>query len=155
MQTSDIYAFTNPVFLAVNISEFLCEYQKKKGSCFLPISYIVAPIIFSEKIRKTLLHTNKRTGFLNWLYNNPELVMEISLMIKKTKQYTNKAILFGTQVDLISINDAGFLVANKKNSKLKIYGEADKEIIKYAQRLGEWLSNLDDEDVFYNLGVIL
>lgn len=154
MQTIDIYAYTNPVFLSANIYEFLKGYQEKKKSCFYPVVYLATPIILSKKINKYFDHTNKKTEFLNWLYKHPEIQLEISQMINKTKKYTNKAIVFGIQTQIFSITEKGYVSVNKSISKKGIVGN-DLVYMKYSNRLGYWLGSLNENDIFYSLGVLL
>lgn len=154
MNSTDIYAYTNPAFLAANINEFLKGYHEKKSSCFFPIIYLVTPIVLSKKINKYLENTNKKTEFLNLLYRHPEVTLELSKMISKTKQYSDRAIMFGNQLGIFEIDSKGY-VSSKRNIPQKKISEQNLNYLKYANRLGYWLGSLDESEIFYNLGVLL
>lgn len=154
MESTDIYSHTNPTFLVANINEFLKGYEEKKDSCFYPIIYLVAPIILSKKINKYLEHTNKKTEFLNWLYQYPEITLDLSKKISNTKHYSNRAIIFGCQLGIFEVDQNGYLSSNGTISKKKI-DKNDLIYLKYSNRLGYWLGSLDESEIFLNLGVFL
>lgn len=154
MESIDVYAYTNPTFLTLNMNEFLKGYGEKKEACFFPLLYLVAPIILSNKINKYLLNTNKKTEFISWLYKHPEVKVNIAQMIDRTKKYSNKAIIFGGQIGVFKINENGYI--STKTNKLKLNENKNNEIyLKYSQRLGQWLADIDESQIFLHLGVIL
>lgn len=154
MESIDIYAYTNPAFLVANINEFLKGYKEKKDSCFYPIIYLVAPMILSKKINKYFEHTNKKTEFLNLIYQYPEITLDLSKMINKTKHYSNRAIIFGSQLGIFEVDQRGYL-SSKGNIPKNKMNENDLVYLKYSNRLGYWLGSLDESEIFFSLGVIL
>lgn len=154
MNSTDIYAYTNPAFLVANINEFLKGYHEKKESCFFPVIYLVAPMVLSKKINRYFESTNKRTEFLNLIYRHPEITLELSKIINKTKIYSDRAIIFGSQLGIFEIDTKGYLSSKCNISKKKI-NEENMKYLKYANRLGYWLGSLDESEIFYNIGVLL
>lgn len=154
MESVDVYAYTNPAFVAVNINEFLKGYKEKKESCFYPVAYLVAPIVLSSKMNKYFEHTNKKTEFLNLIYRHPEVTLELPNMISKTKEYSNRAIIFGTQLGILKMDERGYLSTNL-NTPVKNISDSISVYLKYSNRLGYWLGSLDESDIFFSLGVQL
>lgn len=154
MESIDIYAYTNPTFLTLNMAEFLHGYGEKKEKCFFPILYLVTPIILSNKINKHLLHTNKKTEFFNWLYKHPEIKITLPQMLYKTKKYSNRAIIFGSQIGIFKVDENGYVSTKTNKVNFKI-SKDDEKYLKYSRRLGCWLANIDESQLFLHIGVIL
>ena len=154
VESIDIYAYTNPTFLTLNMEEFLRGYGEKKEECFFPLLYLIAPVVLSNKINKHLLHTNKKTEFISWLYKHPDIKLSLPQMIDRTKKYSNKAIVFGSQIGIFKVNENGYISTITNKSKVKI-SKNNEMYLKYSHRLGYWIANLDESQLFLHIGVTL
>ncbi|WP_242917367.1 three component ABC system middle component [Pontibacter liquoris] len=151
----DIFAATNPIFCAVVLHYFLKGHHeaKEKGIDF-PLMFLPVPILLSQDIMSTMVQTNKKTTFLNWIVANPIIRIGIGDRITNTTAITKSAIRFGLNNQLITITEDGKFLPNGEISDSKAKQLGIQNYTTIAQRFGSWIGNLDSpEAVFFALGI--
>lgn len=155
--SADTYAMSNPALTSLLLWQFAKSYREAGGAApALPLSFIVLPIAMSGPAIRSFAGTNRTTGFLTWLSRRPELMIELAGNIADARDLTSEALSFGIAYRLFTINSDGALAADSNAVKLRKTGLRPDErvdMLRVAQRLGSWTSQLPDATVFFSLGI--
>lgn len=157
-RTLDIYAMTNPSFCTTILWSYILGYTENDHlGCEYPLAFLPIPLLLSKQILKTFDGTNVRTGFMHWILENQNILVDIAKRIELTSDYTRQAILFGTKYDLFVIKSEGRILVEERinTSKLKSNYELN-HLVKISSRLGRWVGEVKStKEIFYSLGVTL
>lgn len=148
---------SNPALTSLLLWQFAKSYRETGGAApALPLAFIVLPIAMSGPTIRSFAGTNRTTGFLTWLTRRPELLIELGSNIAAARDLTSEALSFGIAYRLFTINSDGALEADKNAVKLKNPGlrlDERVDMLRAAQRLGSWTSQLPNATVFFSLGI--
>lgn len=151
----DLYATTNPAFGSALLWSFLTGAGESGQGLEFPLLFLPLPILLSST-RETLLHTNRRTGFHAWLERHPEVRVDLAPRVERMQLITRRAILYGSQVQLITAGVDGRFRATSalREARLSRTGPAVRAMFPLARRLGAWIGEVGaTRDVLYALGL--
>ncbi|MCG5240947.1 three component ABC system middle component [Azospirillum doebereinerae] len=142
----DTFNATNPAFTAITLHEFTKAYVETAGKGVdFPTLFLPIPIVLSDALKETFTHTNKNTGFFEWLNRSPEVMLNLDDRLSSTVKITQQAIRFGLQAKLIRIDDLGQFRADMAGIKIKPSLSKYKIIannLSRAKRLGHWVGGV-------------
>lgn len=160
--TLDIYAYTNPAFTALILTEFSAHYpiyaskSKQLVGTALPLFFLAYPILFSEKGRKSFLGTNTSTGFFGWLDRHPEVRVDFAQEVRAGKPYVQNALLFAVDRGLLETDGWHFWPLNQppwKKPAWKVKSDERGQMLFNARSLGVWMGRVNLPTIFQALGV--
>lgn len=150
----DIFNATNPAFGSTILHEFTKAYAETAGrGVDFPILFLPIPIVLSDALKETFAHTNKNTGFFEWLNRSPEVTLNLDERVSSTIQLTQQAIRFGLQAKLISMDTLGQFHANTAGLKSKTTLSKYRSIaenLSRAKRLGHWIGGVQSINTVFN-----
>lgn len=157
-QTIDIYAATNPAFCALVLRAFCDGFvSRAHHGVDYPLIFLPIPILLSGNISTSIRHTNKNTGFINWIAKNPHVLINFHSRLKNTMEFSRRAVLFGIQHNLIWISEGIQILPSDVSLPRQLSWPVSDErgmILVYAKRLGLWLGTLDSvQTVLATMGV--
>ena len=146
----DIFAATNPAFCSLIIFNFCKGYfnETKIGVPF-PLLILPLPIILSNDLAKSFDGTNVKTGFFRWVENNPEILLDLTIRINESNEFLKPAIEFGVFKRIFQIDSSGFLIPVENSVKKRNKPKLEK-LFKYADRLGNWIGQVNSTKTIYN-----
>jgi hypothetical protein len=150
----DVFAETNPAFCALILFKF-CQgyYNETKEGVPFPLVLLPLPIILSNDLSKSFEHTIATTGFFRWIEKNPEILIDLSKRINDSSEFIKPAIEFGLYKKIIQVDNSGFLTPIKSSINNRKKPELDY-LFKYAERLGNWIGQVNSTKTIYNhLGI--
>lgn len=143
--TYDLYAETNPAFIAYLLQRFILKYRGE--TVILPhisLSYLAVPIALTGNLESTFSKTNSRTGFLPWLSKFPEVRIGLHSNIEVCKDVTLSGIKAGVYGGLLTITETAHLnLGNAKSPPENLKGQlpdAPKACVSRIERLGGWMA---------------
>ena len=152
----DIFAETNPAFGSLILFHF-CKgyYQETKVGVPFPLLLLPLPILLSNDLARIFNSTNIKTGFFQWIGNNPEVLLDLTQKVNGANEFLKPAIKFGIFKKIFQVNNSGFLVPVDKSIKKSSKSELDN-LFKYAERLGSWIGQVNStKTIFNHLGLKL
>lgn len=162
--TLDIYAYTNPAFTALILTEFSAHYtipptkSKQLVGPALPLLFLAYPILFSEKGRMSFLGTNSSTGFFGWLERHPEVRVDFAQEVRAGKPYVQNALLFAVDHELLESDGWHFrpsIHSPWKRPTWKVKTDERGQMLFNARSLGVWMGSVNLPTIFQALGVSL
>lgn len=155
--SDDVFSASNPAFCALVLHYFLKGFnESNKNGVDFPILFLPIPLLLSTDVMSTLVHTNKATGFLNWITSNPLVKIDLHERIHNTIQITKDAILFGTQQGVLLVSDTAqfYPTGTIKEKDVKEIGLHSYTSV--SERFGYWSGKLDStKTLLYSLGITL
>lgn len=154
----DVFAATNPAFIAVLLRSFCEGYTKRANvGADYPLLFLVMPIVLTADVANTLQGTNAATGFLNWITRSPQVLIDFPLRMKHTTDFTNAAIAFAVRHGLLACDpEIRFVPSRAGLQREPSWPAADPRgrAMADARRLGHWLGELgSSRSAYYALGV--
>jgi hypothetical protein len=157
-----VYAQTNPAFAGNVLRSFVLEFgsdvqaQQKIGGCVYPLLFLPLALTFSRDKRRSFDHTNKATGFFDWLANSPQLRVGLGSDIRASIPYTKNAIVFSLAHGLLQTDGWQYWARSKPQWRKAPWSAKSDErgrILACARLLGAWCGQLGAATVFQALGV--
>ncbi len=150
MISSDIFAETNPAFCSIILLKFISGYfyVTSDGVPF-PLLILPLPILLSGDLCKSFEGTNQKTGFYRWLENNNGIILNLSVRVEESFAYFKPAIEFGFRKNIFLISENGKINPIAQNVK-NTFSPSIAEQIKYAERMGNWLGQINSVKTIYN-----
>jgi hypothetical protein len=144
--TYDLYAETNPAFIAYLLQRFVLKYcEKSEVPPHISLAYIAIPISLTGMLEGSFSATRSTTGFLPWLSRFPEVRIGLHSNVAASKDLTSKGLTAGVQGGLLRIADGCNLTLGgtkrpPENLKSKL-PESPKACVARAERLGGWMAS--------------
>lgn len=144
-RSTEIAHLINPPFCCILIVASILEYKKiNSDGMDFPLIFIILPIVFSKKIRKSL-PKNKSTPLTGWIEENSDIAITFYKRTISMKRFTQEALLFGLSNKWFILDESGKLQPQISKYKLDkssgIFGSETKEIIKKSGFLGRWFAS--------------
>jgi hypothetical protein len=143
--TYDLYAETNPAFIAFLLSRFVIKYLQTAGTGpNVSLAYVVVPISLTGSLESTFSATNSRTGFLQWLSRFPEVRTGLHSNIEASKDVVLSGLLASIHGRMVNLTNGHILTIGEgksppENVKSKLPA-APKATVSRAERLGVWMA---------------
>ena len=152
---SELRYLLNPAFCARVLYASFAEYEKHTGTPMpFPLVYLVLPLVLHKRTREAI---SSRTAFLNWIQNNPKLMIGFGKRAKELVPITNEALEFLIQAKRINVTLDGNIVINgseKKLSKTKFTDSEVRECILKAEHVARWFAITGKvQTIYISLGV--
>ena len=154
----------NPALGGYLLSIFANEYYKHSGN-FPPLQllFLVYPLLYIEELFTIITSTQKPTGLrgcMNKLKKNKiaknDYLLYIHSSIKNNKWIILSCIRLGMISGLISIDNDGAVIPLEVNQKrIKIKTKNIENMVKVAQKMGIWFSELSIAEIAQILKVRL
>lgn len=152
----DLYAETNPAFIAYLLQRFVKKFCDKSGnSPHISLAYLAVPISLTGILEGTFSATNSKTGFLPWLSRFPEVRIGLHSNIAASKDLTLSGIKAGVHGRFLNIVDGNRLALgdakgppNYLKSKLP---DKPKACVYRAERLGVWMANAGNPATIFSM----
>jgi hypothetical protein len=143
--TYDLYAETNPAFIAYLLQRFVLKYRgKTEAPPHISLSYLAVPIALTGNLESTFSGTNSRTGFLPWISRFPEVRIGLHSNLVVCKDVTLSGIKAGVHGRLLTITEAAHLnLGSAKSPPESLKGQlpdAPKACVSRIERLGGWMA---------------
>lgn len=107
--------------------------------------------------RKTREKISSRTKLLNWIQQNPDLLIGFAQRTSNLIEITNEAIELLLQTGIIKVTNNAELEVNsmiKGLSKTKFVDDEIKDCLKKSEHVGKWFANTGKvETIYIGLGV--
>lgn len=160
MVSSDVYTITNPVLGSIVLWSFLQGYESNsERGCFYPLLLLPLPLVLSESIRNEFKGTNSATGLYTWVSRNQKVLLRFNERVKKTNQFSKKAIVFACSNKIMHFQEDGTLISSNKGiikKNMNSLSSELKEMLSVSKRLGYWMSQMDSPSSILNsLGLTL
>jgi hypothetical protein len=141
---NEIVNLLNSPFCAVLIWETINQYKDEGYDGFpFPLLYLVLPITLHRKTREALPRS-RTTKLHSWLQKNPHFKIGFSERTRQTITYTNNALTYGLQKEILIITDEGQVSIGANLIKPIHYSRNANEVYecrKKAQFLGKWFAD--------------
>lgn len=139
---------------ALALSGFTIEYYKNKNNICgptLPILMPVLPMVLHEDTALTLHKKHKQGGFYKSIYENRMISIGLQQRMEAMANQTFQALNFAFASKILNYdNSTNQIVPLRRTSPLKLINSSYVEIrriIKAAERLGYWFSEMELEQI--------
>ncbi len=142
----DIFAATNPAYVASIIWQFVEGYVKEDDAgCEYPLVYLPLPIVSSSLYAKTLHGTNTKTGLVEWLNRNAWVPTELATSVQDAKRLSLSGLHLALSNGMIGLGpEHKIVVTGKLKNKSKVIADNSqlKTSLQMAERLGRWFGQV-------------
>lgn len=147
--TYDLYAETNPAFIAYLLQRFVLKHRgKAERPPHISLSYLAVPIALTGNLESTFSGTNSRTGFLAWVSRFPEIRIELNSNIAVCRDVVLSGIKAGVHGRLLTITETAHLnlgsAKSPPESQKGQLPDAAKACVSRIERLGGWMADAGD-----------
>lgn len=155
----DVIANSNPAICALTLYVFGREFTNVAGTPpDVLLGFLPVPIALSTQLARTFEGTNRSTGLLTWRARNPEVILDLPLMLREAVPLSRRAFIFGMRHGILSLTHNGTFTVNpaKLQSEPKDWPAASlaDRPFTIAKRLGAWCGKLNSTPLtFTTLGI--
>ncbi|WP_422777047.1 three component ABC system middle component [Pseudomonas mediterranea] len=148
----EIYLMQNPALGASLVWRFVEGYAPK-GYGFLPsmpLIFIVLPILYHEQLRDAAVTTNPSSGlrvFAGKFKSQQEILYGIQSRMLKLRNVSLASTSIAIQCGLISINTATAEAQSLRSKAPSGLDEKIKDMLRSAEKLGQWCKTLTIQEV--------
>jgi hypothetical protein len=159
----DVYAQTNSAFASLVLHRFVAEFSSspcgsdEKKICIYPLLFLPLALTFAKERRATFDHTNKTTGFFDWVERSPEVRVGLGEEIRASVPHTKCAATFALGHGLLR-SDAWHFWSNAKTGwrtpPWRAKADERRRILVCSRLLGVWCSRIEPRALFQTLGIL-
>lgn len=146
----EIAYLLNPAFCGRLIYTVVRQYNLISNQSFLfPLIYLILPPILHRKTREKI---SSRVKLLNWIRQNPDLLIGFAQRTSNLIEITNEAIELLLQTGIIKVTNNAELEVNsmiKGLSKTKFVDDEIKDCLKKSEYVGKWFANTGKVETIY------
>lgn len=147
----------NPALGAAVLWRFSCGYfsaHPTRASVPLPLAYIVLPLIFHEETRLVIKSTLTTSGLLAAMAkfgesSNPrqDLLLAIHTRTVRLRPLTTKALGIAIGTNLISVQQDALVVPLSLTPVSSVLAPEVRQMLRDAEKLGVWFSQLTVHEI--------
>lgn len=154
----EIANLINPAFCALILHASIGGFSKeKKIGMPYALVFLILPMILHEPTRNTL-PLDTRENFFDWFKEQQEEFGRVlAYQICQFVPYTREALIFGMQRSIISVDDDGNIIQEKKNiHQTQIISDPIISLMNSSRFLGRWFAKSEHESlIFKTLGICI
>jgi len=139
---------------ALALSAFTIEFYKNTNNMHgptLPVLMPVLPMVLHEDTASTLHNKHKKGGFYKSIYKNKTILIGLQQRMESMADQTFQALNFAFASKMLNYdNSTNQIIPRRRTSPLKLINSNYVEIrriIKAAERLGYWFSEMELEQI--------
>ena len=149
-RASEIAYLLNPAFCARVLLNSIESYTKESSKPFpYPLLYLILPIALHKKSRDLV---DTRTKMHVWISKHQDLQIDFAVRAKSLISFTNEALLYLLNSNLVCFDNEGNLVIPSSRAKLSQTRFADGDVKKClvcARSIGRWFARSGEVSTIY------
>ena len=135
----------NPAFCATLLAKTADEYHKKTQRPLpFALTFLVLPIVLHRATRIALPGSTV-TSLLPWIQDNREHLVDFALRVRRLRDITREALLFGTQHETLELTaDGDLAVGGKRQSvterRTGLFTDEARDCVERSGFIGRWFA---------------
>ena len=135
----------NPAFCATLLAKTAEEYRKKTQRPLpFPLAFLVLPIVLHRATRSALPGSTV-TSLLPWIQGNREQLVDFALRVRRLRDITREALLFGMQHETLTLTAEGNLTVGARRQSVTdkrtgLFTDEARECVERSGFVGRWFA---------------
>ena len=145
----------NPAFCGEILLRAVTQYRTTSGRAFpYALAFLVLPIVLHKRTRESIL-LGTRQQLHAWLQEHQDVRVGFAERAKEMVPFANETVMFLLQLNRLSVNDRGELLANRRSRVGQVQTTTEiEDCYNKASIIGRWFARSGAvENVFAMWGV--